>query len=212
MQQTTTEIQTSKIPLPNINSVNASEVETVKIHRWTKDEYYKLAELGFFQEKRVELIDGEIIEMAPMKSPHATSVSLLNSELRKFFDKGFNVRSQLPLSFGKANEPEPDLAIVKGEIRDYAKSHPKKAELVVEVSDATLSYDRNRKASLYAENKIQDYWILNLNGRCLEVYRKPKKDKKIGFIYSERTIFTEEDTVSPLADPKAKIKIADILP
>ncbi len=210
--QTTTEIQVSRMPLKSESIKSSSQNETVKVHRWTREEYYKMAELGFFQEKRVELIDGEIIEMAPMKSPHATSVSLLNNELRKFFDKGFNVRSQLPLSFGKANEPEPDIAIAKGDIRDFAKSHPKTAELVIEVSDSTLSYDRNKKASLYAKNKIQDYWILNLNGRCLEVYRKPKKDKKLGFIYSEIKIFTEEDSVSPLINPKAKIKIADILP
>lgn len=211
MQQTTTEIQTSKIPLRNINIENVLEAETVKTHRWTKNEYYQLAELGFFQGKRVELIEGEIIKMAPVKSFHATAVLILNEILGNKIKGNFHVRSQLVMDFGNS-QPEPDFAVVKGKIRDYAKSHPKKAELVVEVSDATLSYDRNRKASLYAENKIQDYWILNLNGKCLEVYRKPKKDKQLGFIYSERLILTEEDSVSPLANPKAKIKIADILP
>ncbi len=210
--QTTTEIQNLQIPLTSKNNKATTQQETVKVFRWTQKEYYKMLELGFFEGKRVELIEGEIIEMAPMKSPHATSVSLLSRELRKFFDKGFVVRSQLPLSFSKINEPEPDIAIVKGDIRDYAKAHPKEAELVVEVSDSTLSYDRNSKSRLYAKNKIQDYWILDVNGRRLEVYRKPKKDKKLEFIYSEITIYTEEDTVSPLANPKAKIKIADILP
>ncbi len=210
--QTTQDVQILNVPIIAENGNNTSFDETVKVHKWTRDEYYKMAEYGLFEGKRVELIEGEIIEMAAMKSTHATSVSLLARELNKFFDKGFDVRNQLPLSFGKSNEPEPDFAIVKGEIRDFAKAHPKKAELIIEISDSTLSYDRNFKAKLYAKNKIQDYWILDVNGRRLEVYRKPKKDKKLGFIYSEITIFTEDDKVSPLVNPKVKIKIADILP
>ena len=183
-----------------------------KIVRWTRDQYYQMAELGFFRDKRVELIKGEIIEMSPMKSAHATAVSLAVQVLGEIFNKNFIVRSQLPMSFGKTDEPEPDIAVVKGTIRDFSGSHPKTADLIIEVSDTTLRYDRTRKASLYAENKIADYWILNLQNRCLEIYRQPKKDKKLGFVYTEIKILTEEDAVSPLAAPGAKIKIADLSP
>jgi len=65
---------------------------------------------------------------------------------------------------------------------------------------------------LYAEKKISDYWVLNLKNRCLEIYRQPIKDKKLGFVYTEIKILTEKDTVSPLAAPAAKIKVADLLP
>ena len=214
MQQTTTEVQVSKLPLIHGRAVNgSSENANINVYRWTRDEYYKMAELGFFQGKRVELIGGEIVEMSAMKSFHATAVSLLVRELGRILDnKNYDVRNQLPLSFGKMDEPEPDIAVVKGDIRDYAKAHPKTAELIVEVSDTTLGYDRSQKARLYAKNKIRDYWILNLNGRCLEVYRQPKKDKKLGYIYSEIRILTEEDSVAPLAVPSTKIKVADILP
>ncbi|MGI8788300.1 MAG: Uma2 family endonuclease [Pyrinomonadaceae bacterium] len=183
-----------------------------KTVRWTREQYYKMAELGFFQNKRVELIKGEIIEMSPMKSAHATAVRLVVGILRDIFAKGFVVDSQLPLIFGRDDEPEPDAAVVKGKTRDFSAAHPKTAELIVEVSDTTLHFDRTKKASLYAENKIRDYWILNLKNRCLEIYREPIKDKKLGFVYTEIKILTEKETASPLAAPAAKIKVADLLP
>lgn len=183
-----------------------------KTVRWTRDEYYQMAELGFFHGKRVELIGGEIIEMSPMKTAHATAVRLVMEALREVFKKGFVVDSQLPMSFGKLDEPEPDVAVVAGKVRDFSQSHPKSAALIVEVSDTTLSYDRTRKAALYAQNKISDYWILNLKDRCLEVYRQPVKDKKLGFIYTEIKVVTENDSIAPLTKPESKIKVTDLLP
>lgn len=183
-----------------------------KPFRWTVREYYQMAELGFFRGKRVELIRGEIVQMSPMKSPHATSIRLLETLLAKVFGEGFDVRSQLPMSLGNADEPEPDIAVVTGTIRDYADGHPKSAILLVEVSGSTLRFDREEKAELYAENSIGEYWIVNLKQRRLEVHRRPQKDKNRGFFYSEVAIVTEDESVSPLAKPKAKIKVADILP
>lgn len=191
---------------------NALETDAVKIRLWTTDEYYKMAELGFFDGRRVELIEGEIIEMSPMKQAHATAVRLMIEFLRRIFADGYVVDSQLPMDFGSTTEPEPDVAVVKGKVRDFIESHPKNAELVVEISDATLRYDRTKKAALYAKNKIQEYWILNVKSSCLEVYRRPICDKNLGFVYSEIKILTEKDTVSPLAAPDARIKIADLLP
>jgi len=190
-------------------SKNNGEPKTV---RWTRNEYYKMAELGFFRGKRVELIKGEIVVMSPMKSAHATAISLANEVLSEVFGKNFVVRTQLPMSLGKTNEPEPDVSVVEGKVRDFSQAHPKTAALVVEISETTLNYDRTTKASLYAENKIPDYWILNLKNRCLEIYRQPIRDKKLGFVYSEIRILTENDTATPLARPDAKVKVADLLP
>jgi Uma2 family endonuclease len=198
----------------NILNVPVNDADLIKPFQWTQEKYYQMAELGFFQGKRVELIEGEIIEMSPMNKPHATAIRKLLKTLNHIFPNGYLVDSQLPMSFSKISEPEPDIAIIKGEIDDFADSHPKTAELIIEVSDATLYYDRNRKASLYAKNKIQDYWILNLKNNRLEVYRRPIKDKTMfyGFGYAESVIFTESDEVSPLAQPDAKIKVSDLLP
>lgn len=197
---------------PAITLENSKTNGEPKIVRWTRDEYYLMAELGFFENKRVELIKGEIIEMSPMKSAHATAVRLVLAALLEIFAKGYIVDSQLPMNFGKTDEPEPDIAVVEGGIRDFTASHPKTAALLIEVSDTTLNYDRTKKASLYAQNKIADYWILNLKNRCLEVYRRPIRDKKLGFVYTEIQIITEGETISPLAAPEAKIEIADLLP
>ena len=183
-----------------------------KSFRWTVRQYYQMADLGFFHGKRVQLIKGEIIEMAPMKSPHATSLQLVLDTLIKIFQKGFVVRPQLPMSFSKIDAPEPNIAVVEGSTRDFTSSHPKSAKLLVEVSDSSLRYDRTEKVELYAENRIEEYWILNLKQRCLEVYRRPVKDKSMGFAYTEIFVVGETESVSPLAKPKAKIKVADILP
>ncbi len=183
-----------------------------KPFRWTVREYYQMAELGFFHGKRVELIRGEIVEMSPMKSPHATSIRLMEKLLAKAFGEGFDVRSQLPMSFSKNDEPEPDIAVVNGTIRDYADAHPKSAVLLVEVSSSTLRFDREEKAELYAENNIGEYWIVNLKQRRLEVHRRPQKEKNLGFFYSQVIVVSEDESISPLAKPKAKINVADILP
>ena len=217
MQQVTTEVQTTTTPFVYETEDNGFENESVKAHLWTRDEYYQMAELGFFDGKRVELIEGEIIEISPMKSLHATGIrrvlSVL-SVLREIFTKGYSVDSQLPMSFSNLTEPQPDVAVIKGGIDDFTHLHPKIAALIVEVSDATLRYDRTKKASLYAKNKIQEYWIVNVKDKRLEVFRRPIKDKTAfyGFSYAEIQIFTEKDMVSPIALPEAKIKVADLLP
>ena len=99
-----------------------------KSFRWTVREYYQMAELGFFYGKRVELIKGEIIVMSPVKSGHFTAVRLLSDLLVKAFGKGFDVRQQAPLTLSKTEEPEPDIGVVEGSIRDYSNAHPKSAK------------------------------------------------------------------------------------
>ena len=187
------------------------EIRPVQL-RWNRDEYNKIAELGFFDGKRVELIEGEIIEMAPMGSPHITCVMILGRLLMEVFGEDHCVRTQGTLDLGIESQPEPDVAVVIGNFRDYADAHPKSALLIIEVSDTTLSFDRTLKSSIYARNSIEDYWIVNLQHRCVEIYRKPVQDPNLGFIYSERTVKGEKQSVSPLAKPKSKIRVADILP
>ena len=185
-----------------------------KIIKWTKEEYHSMAELGFFEGKRTEFLEGEIIEMPTMKSPHATALELVYDVMRDVFSRDFAVRSQSPIDLHEEFEVVPDVFAIKGNARDFRSSHPKTADLIIEISDTTLSYDRNRKASLYAKFGIQDYWILNLKNRTLEVYRRPSEDDNIyyGFGYAEKLTFDEKSEVSPLAAPAAKIKIADLLP
>jgi len=111
------------------------------------------------------------------------------------------------------SDAEPDISVVPGTPRDYTE-HPTGALLVVEVSETTLAYDRGRKGSLYAAAGIQDYWIVNLVDRQLEVYRDPVPDpnESSGFRYNTRTVFLSGQSASPLAAPAASIAVADLLP
>src|SRR5262245_14333663 len=104
-----------------------------------------MGEAGVFQPgERVELIDGEILEMAPQKSRHAAAVTLVGDALRIAYGSGFHLRIQLPLALDPYSEPEPDVAVIVGSPRDYRDSHPTSAVLVVEVADTSLEHDRKR--------------------------------------------------------------------
>jgi Uma2 family endonuclease len=195
--------------------VTASNLTTEpKVHRWTRAEYYRMGEAGLFADRRVELIEGQVIDMSPINEPHATATTLADDQLREVFGQGWVVRVQLPLSLGVNSDPQPDAAVVAGRARDFKEAHPATAALVLEVADSSLAYDRKYKAGLYARAGIADYWILNLPDRQLEVHRRPKPDKaaEFGVSYADVRVFKERDSVSPLAKPKAVIAVADLLP
>ncbi len=213
MQQTILETVTH-CPIVVETTVSEKNIEEPRYFRWTKNEYHKMAELGMFEGKRTEFLAGEIIEMPTMNSPHATALEVTYNAVRDVFAKDFAVRSQSPINLGEDFETVPDVFVIRGNARDFSKKLPKTADLVIEISDTTLSYDRNRKASLYAKFGIRDYWVLNLRNRTLEVYRQPFADDNAfyQFSFGEKLTFTETDEVSPLAAPDAKIKITDLLP
>jgi len=182
---------------------------------WTREEYYKMAEANILApDERVELIEGEIIQMPPQGPSHGTSVSVSQEALRNALGSGFAVRQQLPLSFGLASEPEPDIAVVRGSFRDYRTAHPSTALLVVEISDTTLAFDRSKKASLYASVGIKEYWLVNLPEQVVEVHRDPRPEPNMPFGcgYAKITLHKADDTLSPLAAPDAVIPVADLLP
>jgi Uma2 family endonuclease len=194
--------------------MKATNTVEPQLHNWTKQEYYKMVEMGFFEGKHVELIEGQIIEMSPMGSLHRTAITLAAEILRNIFVGMYFISIQCPMDLGETSDPEPDIAVISGEIRDYKYSHPTSAVLIVEVADTSLDYDRNRKSGLYARAGIEDYWIINLNSSRLEVYRNPISDpeKPYGYSYSSIHIFTALDSVSPLGFPQSVISVADLLP
>lgn len=108
---------------------------------------------------------------------------------------------QSPFGIGTATDPEPDLAVIKGSVRDYAEKTLTAAEIIVEISDTTYAYDQREKASLYAKAGVQDYWIVRLKTRQLEVYRQPQPDetKPSGFGYGEKTVHQSGEFIQPLA-------------
>jgi len=172
-----------------------------------------MAELGWFQDQRVELVDGEIIEMSPQAHSHVVAIARVERELRSLFGDDYWIRNQAPLRFASASEPEPDLAVVLGTLESY-DDHPSHALLIVEVSESSLTYDSTRKASLYAAAGIADYWIVNLIDRRLEVYRNPVADSttEFGYRYADVQRLQPRDIVTPLARLEAQLTVAHLLP
>jgi Uma2 family endonuclease len=186
--------------------------------RWTREEYYRLCEEGFFQDRRVQLIGGEIVEMASRKDFHGFGIKFMEDALNAAFGPNYWVRVQLTLDLSPHGVPDPDLAVVAGSVRSHSQTNtsganPTTALLVVEVSDTTLRFDRGAKMSLYAASGIADYWILNVPDQQLEVYRDPVADasQRFGFRYDQVTVLRAGDVVSPLALQAAQIPVADVI-
>jgi Uma2 family endonuclease len=186
-----------------------------KPHRFTRDEYYLMANAGMFKNQRVELIEGVIVDMSLQNDPHAVTTLLVQQSLLKALPH-LLMRCQLPLTLGEKTEPEPDFAFTEGKTRDFLGTgkHPAFAHLVIEISDTTLEFDRKKKSSLYAQAGIPDYWIMNLRDHCIEVHRDPVAEPTapFGFRYKSVTTLKPPESISPLANPTASIPIADLLP
>ena len=189
-------------------------IEEPRPRRFTREQYYDMAEMGWFGNQRVELIEGEIIDMSPQLSRHACSVRKTNRLFTLLVPEGFVVGPQVPLTLAVSSEPEPDLAIYKGKEEDFVDQHPQRAVLIIEIAESSINYDRNKKGSLYAKYGIPELWIVNLLERMLEVYRKPVEEPGhfFGFKYADKKIFGFHEAVTPLFLPYAIINVSDLLP
>ena len=134
-------------------------------YRWTREQFYELGDMGWFEGRRAILVEGEILAMPAMNDPHRTSLALAVKALEEVFGNGYFLSIQCPFDIGKSTDPEPDIAVIQGEIRDYSGRGLTVAELIVEISATTLLYDRHEKASLYALARVDEYWIVNIKGR-----------------------------------------------
>jgi Uma2 family endonuclease len=186
-----------------------------RLRRWTLEEYNRLFDAGILTtQDKVQLIEGEIVEMPSQNSPHATALSLAHLAILKIAGDNYYVRNQLPLPLDSKSEPQPDLAVVPGSPRDYRSAHPTTALLVVEVSESTLKFDRTKKARMYARAGIPDYWIINVDDRCVEVHRDPISGTPMHVepCYQTVTSHGPGERISPLAMPNASIAVDDVLP
>lgn len=179
-----------------------------KPKRWSVEECYRLKAAGFLP-GRYELIHGEILEKMGQNPPHTLALMLLAQWLTSVF--GFlSVRQEKPISLPDINnEPEPDAVVTREEATVYRERHPGPEDvlLVVEVSDSTLAYDRTVKMALYAQYRIPEYWLLDIGGRRLLVYRQPGAEG-----YAEIQEFSETAMVSPLCRPEVSVSVAQFLP
>lgn len=183
--------------------------------RWTRVEYGRLIELGVFPPgEAIELIGGQLMVAEPQGAAHYTAIRKTAKALEIAFGPGWEVRTQGPVGLDQESEPEPDVAVVSGVPDDYRSVHPSRPALTVEVAESSLGMDRTHKGSLYARARLDDYWVLNLNDRTLEVYREPADDPSapFGWRYARREVFNSAGRVSPLAAPGATVAVGDLLP
>ena len=157
------------MPLPQTMSS-----ESFRRHRLTTDDYYKMGEAGIFRENdRIELIEGDIIDKAPIGSRHAYTVDKLAYIIQGQISDKILLRIQNPLRLNQHNEPEPDLALVTN--KNYSSHHPDSKEtlLIIEVADTSLVYDLEIKTALYAQHNVPETWVINLNDKKIHTFRQP---------------------------------------
>lgn len=178
----------------------------------SRETYEQMARLGLFEGRRVELIEGEIIEMSPIEPKHFASSNKTQRLFTALYGSTYLVRYQGPLTLG-ASEPEPDIAVVEGDDETYADHHPTTALLVVEFSDTSLEYDRRERLSLYAKAGIPEYWIVNLQTNTLEAYREPIPDAELpfGYGYRVRMLLNAHEQIAPLFAPDQPVAVREMI-
>jgi Uma2 family endonuclease len=175
--------------------------------------YDRMIEKGILgEDDPIELLEGRLVVAEPKYSPHETSVRLVAEALRAVFTDGWLVSVGAPLALGGFSEPEPDVSVNRGRIRDYRLAHPTTAALVVEVAESSLRLDRTIKKRIYATAGIADYWIVDLGARVLHVYRGPDDVGRGRHDYRDAMILGADQIVVPLSAPDARIAVADLLP
>lgn len=168
-----------------------------------------MGEAGIFSSgDRVELIEGEIIEMPPIGSPHAGTTAYLHSTLSLVFGKRAHVRAQSPVLLPPHSEPQPDLAILRHRADFYRSAHPRPEDIlfVIEVSDTTGEFDRTVKLPLYARAGIAEVWIVDLAAQCVEVYGDPGPHG-----YGRMQRYTRGQSLASQAFPDLCLSVDDIL-
>ncbi len=181
----------------------------VATRRFSVEEYHRMAEVGILKPgDRVELLDGDIIPMAPMSSRRAAAVSKIVEWLQRTFAGCAAVRVQSPITLNEHSEPEPDVALLQPRPDHYAEAHPTPQDvfLVIEVAQSSLGHDRNVKIPEYARAGVTEVWLVNLEARHVEVFREPTP---LG--YGAKTVRRRGQSVAPQAFPDATVTVDDLL-
>ncbi|HWP36634.1 MAG TPA: Uma2 family endonuclease [Gemmatimonadales bacterium] len=176
--------------------------------RLTVEDYYRLAELGILgEDDRVELLDGQIVEMTPIGPRHVHCVNWLNTALVRLAGDRATVSPQNPVIISKRGVPQPDLVLLKPRPRrDAPLPTVQDVLLVIEVSDTTVGYDRDIKVPLYARARIPEVWLVDLPDDCIRAYRTP-----IGDEYADVRVLRRGDTLSPSLLDGVTLSVDDIL-
>jgi Uma2 family endonuclease len=172
-------------------------------------EYYRMVEAGILSEgDRVELIDGEVIEMSPIGSRHAACVDRLNKLLNRLVPQEVIVRVQNPIILDDYSAPQPDISLLRPRADFYAQEHPAPADvlLVIEVADSSTGFDREIKLPLYAQAMLPEVWLIILPDDTVEIYSQPANGS-----YQASRVFKRGETLTSNAVSTLSFDIAVIL-
>ncbi len=180
---------------------------TITLAKWTLADYHQMIEAGILDDRQVELLRGEIIEMAPEGEPHAYCSDEAGEYLARLLGDRAKVRHAKPITLPNASEPEPDLAIVQRLGREYRSHHPYPENIfwVIEYSNSSLAKDLDLKFAVYAEVGIREYWVVNLQALQLIVFRNPQNGQ-----YTSQHIVTS-GTIQTVAFPDVNVSVDAIL-
>jgi Uma2 family endonuclease len=175
-------------------------------HKFTVDDYHKMGAAGVFDDHKVELINGKIVDMSPINSNHGGAVNRIVLFLRRYLSLDLLFSVQNPIHINEFSEPEPDVAILKQKEDCYSNAHPIPEEvlLIMEVSDTSLQKDKEVKLPLYAEVGIPEVWIVNLQDKQIEQYTTPTTKG-----YTSMKIYHPGDFISNTIIEK--LPVADII-
>ena len=185
-----------------------SSVTAAPTYQWSVEEYQKLGEVGIFHEDdRVELLNGDIVIMAPIGLRHMNAVRRLNNVMAHKYGKRCLVDAQNPLMIDGQSMPQPDLLLLRSNLDESRAPMPEDVLLLVEVADTSLLYDMRDKRNAYARTGIAEYWLLDLTHNQLHVFRDPSPDD-----YCSEQVIPAGESVAPLAFPDVAVALNKILP
>lgn len=178
-------------------------------HRFTVDDYYRMGDAGVFPPgRRVELLEGEIIDMMPVGPFHSGVVNQLTDFFTLCAHRRWLVTNQNPVRLNSHSEPQPDLIIVRFAEDYYKGRHPTPDDvlLLIEVADSSLDYDRGDKLAAYGKAGIEEYWLVNLEEQCVEIHREPHFTG-----YTSTRVLKPGDHAAPSAFPDVIVDLAELL-
>lgn len=183
-------------------------VRTAPTYEFSVEEYLKLGEAGIFHEDdRVELLNGDIVIMAPIGIRHMNAVRRLINNMARHLRGRCLVDAQNPVVIDGQSMPQPDLLLLRADLDESKAPGPRDVLLLVEVADSSLIYDQTDKLEAYARNGIAEYWILDLTRNELHVFRDPQ-----GPAYRTVRRLTKEESIAPQAFPDTGVPVAELLP
>jgi Uma2 family endonuclease len=177
--------------------------------RFNVEDYYRMAEAGILgEDDRVELIEGEIVEMPPIGPAHGGGVTYLTNTFARLVEDDAILSVQNPVRLSDLSEPVPDLCLLRPRADFYRESHPRPEDvlLLIEVADSTAAFDRRVKLPLYARAGIREYWIVDIGKGTVEAHREPTSGG-----YAERKELRPGGRLAPRALPHAILNVGDIL-